>query len=556
MKQSNNLMKHGKKACSLLLCSLLVFACKIENDIPYPTVEGNIESFAVEGQCSAPDGSGNSATINTSNRTVTLYVDDTVDLTQLRITRFTVSQGVIIVPDASACVNAERFPTTGFEAPADTDDTRVNFTNPVTFTLQTYQDYKWTVSVTQIIERNIDVRGQISAVVDVENHLAIIYVSPDEDLSNIQVNAMDLGGASGTVSPDPTTVHDFTTPQTFYVSRGWEEVYNEWTVYMYHSENNTTATAEVFPRTTSATLNGNIQSGKTPVIEYKESNAAAWNTLPSAQVSVNGTRYTAEFSGLTGNTTYQYRISIDGTVTTEQTFTTAPATPLTNGSFDNWSSEAANNGTLWYPWESGGSSFWDTGNRGATTIANSNSVPTEETSTGNGRAALLQTKWLVMKLAAGNLFTGDFALDGTHGILTLGREFSAFPSSLRFHCKYTTSTINRVTDRLSHMRGQNDTCHVYVALTTEKVNVSTRNEIDFDPKGSYVIAYGEFLSGENVSGTERNGYRQIDVPLEYYRNNVTPRYLVIVCSSSKYGNLFTGGEGSTLYLDEMELIYE
>lgn len=555
MEHDKNLIKRGRQACCLLLCSLLAVACQIENDIPYPIVEGNIESFAVEGQCAAPDGSGNSATISSANRTVRLYVDDTVDLTQLRITRFTVSSDATIVPDASACADAQKFPTTGFETPGSTDDTRVDFSRPVAFTLQTYQDYVWTVSVTQIIERAIDVRGQISSVVDVEKRIAIIYVSTDEDLSDIQVNTLNLGGASGTVSPDPTTVRDFSSPQTFYVSRGWEAVSNEWTVYMFHSTNNT-ASADVFPRTTSATLTGNIQSGKTPVIEYKESTASAWNTLPSPAISVNSTRYTAEFSGLKGNTTYQYRVSIDGATGTEQTFTTAPATPLTNGGFEDWSSEAANNGTLWFPWASGSNAFWDTGNRGATTIADSNSSPTEETSTGSGRAALLQTRWLVMKLAAGNLFTGDFALDGTHGILTLGREFSAFPSSLRFRCKYTTSRITRSIDRLSYMRGQNDTCHVYVALSTEQVTLRTRQEDEFDRRGPSIIAYGEYQSGENVSGTERNGYRLVDVPLEYYRTDVAPRYLIIVCSSSKYGNLFTGGEGSTLYLDEMELIYE
>ena len=37
------------------LCAA-VHSCKIENDIPYPIVEGNIESFTVEGQCTAPDG--------------------------------------------------------------------------------------------------------------------------------------------------------------------------------------------------------------------------------------------------------------------------------------------------------------------------------------------------------------------------------------------------------------------------------------------------------------------------------------------------------------------
>ena len=535
---------------------MALHSCKIENDIPYPIVEGNIESFEVEGQCAAPDGSGSSAAISSSNRTVTLYVDDTVDLTNLRITRFTVSSEAKILADAEVCTDAAKFPTAGFETLDNTADTRVNFTNPVRFTLQTYQDYVWTVNVTQIIERNIDVVGQIRSVVDTENRVAIVYVSMEQDLSDIQVNAMNLGGASGKVTPDPTKIRDFSSPQKFQVSQGWEETSKEWTVYVYRTEEDASS-AGVFPRTTSATLTGTIQSGKTPVVEYKEASASSWTT--ASDMEVNGTKYTAEMIGLKANTPYNYRVSVDGVAGAEQSFTTAPATPLTNGGLEDWSNTTVGAGKiLWNPWGSGADSFWDTGNRGATIVSNSNSVRTEETcnSSSSWAASLSSVGVPIQNIAAGNLFTGDFDLEGMNGILTLGREFSAFPTSLRFHCKYTTSRITQSIDRLSDMRGQNDTCHVYIALSTEKVILRTSQEDVFNKRGSSIVAYGEFCSGVDVSGSERNGYTQIDVPLEYYKTNVTPQYLIIVCSSSKYGNLFTGGVESVLYLDEMELIYE
>lgn len=535
---------------------MALHSCKIENDIPYPIVEGNIESFEVEGQCAAPDGSGSSAAISSSNRTVTLYVDDTVDLTNLRITRFTVSSEAKILADAEVCTDAAKFPTAGFETLDNTADTRVNFTNPVRFTLQTYQDYVWTVNVTQIIERNIDVVGQIRSVVDTENRVAIVYVSMEQDLSDIQVNAMNLGGASGKVTPDPTKIRDFSSPQKFQVSQGWEETSKEWTVYVYRTEEDASS-AGVFPRTTSATLTGTIQSGKTPVVEYKEASASSWTT--ASDMEVNGTKYTAEMIRLKANTPYNYRVSVDGVAGAEQSFTTAPATPLTNGGLEDWSNTTVGAGKiLWNPWGSGADSFWDTGNRGATIVSNSNSVRTEETcnSSSSWAASLSSVGVPIQNIAAGNLFTGDFDLEGMNGILTLGREFSAFPTSLRFHCKYTTSRITQSIDRLSDMRGQNDTCHVYIALSTEKVILRTSQEDVFNKRGSSIVAYGEFCSGVDVSGSERNGYTQIDVPLEYYKTNVTPQYLIIVCSSSKYGNLFTGGVESVLYLDEMELIYE
>ena len=214
---------------------------------------------------------------------------------------------------------------------------------------------------------------------------------------------------------------------------------------------------------------------------------------------------------------------------------------------------------MWYPEAEGSSAYWSTGNKGATTIANSNTEPTSETCNGSGRAAFLQTKWLTLKLAAGNLFTGDFEVDGTHGILTFGREFSAFPSALRMHIKYETSPINHASPEKTdwdYMIGQNDTCHVYIALTTEKVTIRTRTFDSFDRNASVVVAYGEFQSGSDVSGSEPNGYAQIDIPFEYRLTDVTPRYVIVVCSSSKYGNFFTGGDQSRMWLDNLEMVYE
>ena len=40
-----------------------------------------------------------------------------------------------------------------------------------------------------------------------------------------------------------------------------------------------------------------------------------------------------------------------------------------------------------------------------------------------------------------------------------------------------------------------------------------------------------------------------------YRNKRTPKYCVLVCSSSKYGDYFTGGQGSILYVDEFEFTF-
>jgi hypothetical protein len=35
-----------------------------------------------------------------------------------------------------------------------------------------------------------------------------------------------------------------------------------------------------------------------------------------------------------------------------------------------------------------------------------------------------------------------------------------------------------------------------------------------------------------------------------------PTYLIVVCSASKYGDYFTGGAGSVLYVDDFSLEYD
>ena len=53
---------------------------------------------------------------------------------------------------------------------------------------------------------------------------------------------------------------------------------------------------------------------------------------------------------------------------------------------------------------------------------------------------------------------------------------------------------------------------------------------------------------------DTGGYIRFNLPIEY-RNDRTPKYVVIACTSSIGGDYFTGGDGSTLYLDEFKFVY-
>ena len=546
-----------KKLTYFLLSCLGLASCAIENDIPYPLRVASVSSIEVEGQRAAEGATDAAAVIDKAAGTVTLYVNDSVDITRLKITRLVLDpREATIGIDSAVCDNYGKFPTNDF-ASLDSlplsANTRVDFSKPVTMTLSTYQDYPWKVTVNQIIQRDVDVDGMVSHVLDVNSRNVIIYVNPQDvpDLSNVQIKKLNLGGEYGKVTPDPTTVHDFTKSQTFYAARHGEDTWQEWKVFVYQTEEGgSTGSSDVFAMVTRATVKGNVQSGKTPTVEYRKQGASDWSTVPAANITTSGTSFTATLTGLSGSTTYNYRETEDGVAGSEQSFTTVAPEALENASMENWSQS----GKQWNPWGSGATEFWGTGNPGAAAFIGNLTTPTDESV--KGKAALLETKDAIIKLGAGNIFTGDFELEGLNGLLHFGRPFSSFPTSLRLYYKYTPATIDMIGDNvgdLASLKGQTDMCQIYIALSDKiyEIHNDPKNRQLFDSNDSGIIAYGEFTSSQSVTS-----YKQLEIPLEYRYTDRTPKYIIIVASSSKYGDYYIGGVGSKLWLDEMELVYE
>lgn len=548
-----------------LFFSIFMASCAIENDIPYPIIESSIESMVVEGQRGAESTDPADAVIDKKARTVMLYVNDSVDISNLKITRLKVTADAELFPDSAACKDYDKFPRTGF-ASLDSiplsSNTRMNFSKPVNFILRTYQDYVWKVTVNQIVQRDIEVDGLVKSVVDESSRSVILYVGEDKDLTNLNVSKMNLGGEFGEVSPDPTKIKDYSSPVELNVQRSWEKeagIWYKWTVYVYHDDSGESGSADVFPMVSRAYLKGSVQSGKTPVIEYKKQGDSGWTSVPSSEVTVSGTSFSTEISGLEGSTTYTYRVSVDGVVGNEKSFTTVAAVALENGSMEEWSQD----GKQWNPWASDASPFWGTGNKGSSILSSIGNITSPTDESVSGKAAYLESKDAMLKLAAGNLFAGDFDLEGVDGLLHFGRPFTSFPTALRLHYKYTPATISIVGNEeslnlpaaLKAMVGRSDSCHIYIALSDKSEpyeihNKSTNRQL-FDKNDKNIIAYGEFISGESISS-----YKQIDIPLVYRATNRTPKYIIIVASSSKYGDYYIGGVGSKLWLDEMELVYE
>lgn len=237
-------------------------------------------------------------------------------------------------------------------------------------------------------------------------------------------------------------------------------------------------------------------------------------------------------------------------------FTTGVDLQVPDCDFDNWWLD----GKVWCPWAQGGVRYWDTGNKGATTLGSSNTYPIEDTPTGTGMAASLETRFvgigMIGKLAAGNIFVGEYVrTDGTNGILSFGRPFTERPTKLRGYMKYHSAPISSVTAGFENLRDRPDSCIVWTALIDAdqpfEIRTNPNNRHLFDPEASDVIAYGKMECGYDVPE-----YQQFEFELQYKATDRVPKYILIVASASKYGDYFTGGNGSLLCIDDFELLYD
>ena len=297
-------------------------------------------------------------------------------------------------------------------------------------------------------------------------------------------------------------------------------------------------------------------------IQWRAKNASEWNEMPNESLTIDALdNVSATLKGLTPNTAYEYRLCyIDEGNATEvlsdpMAFTTEQQVALYNGGFEHWWMD----GKVAYATEQG-VSYWDTSNQGAASFGGSNTTETTEVVHGGSKAAMLQSKYIVIKFAAASLYTGSFGdLVGTSGAwLNWGVPFTARPTALKGWMQYAPEAINRVGSNLpsdAPAKGQPDQCGMYCALLSEALvvdntNMSTFPNWETDPR---VIAYGALPVEQNVHSNGQ--WKEVNIPLVYRDLSRKPTHLLVVFSASKYGDYFHGGEGSTLYVDDFSLEY-
>ena len=519
------------KICSIAvgLLALMVTGC-IKNNIPYPRIQPNFLSFEVEGQLQP-------SSIDTLARTVTVFLNETVDITDVVVTGYDISPNSAVWADSASFLNG------------------IDLSEPVSTMVSLYQEYDWTISAVQTIDRYFTVEQQVGAsTIDVPGRRIVAYVSAKAPISHLKVTSIKLAGSTAVMSPDLTDATvDFSSPVEISVTE-FGRTY-VWTIYVIPTESSVNTDA-VDAWSCVAWLYGSAEAGKENGFEYRRADSDAWIRLTDSQVTVNGGSFTGRLTGLVPETSYVARAYSGEEYGEEVMFTTQATAQMPNSSFDNWWL----NGKVWNPWAEGGESYWDTGNKGATTLGSSNTFPTDDTPSGSGRAAQLETRFvgigMIGKLAAGNIFAGTYVrTDGTNGVLSFGRPFTLHPTKLKGYFKYKTAPISSVTTGFEDLKNRPDTAIIWVALIDApepfEIRTNPNNRHLFDPEASDVIAYGKMECGSDV-----NDWSKFEFELKYKSTSRVPRYILCTASASKYGDYFTGGNGAVLWIDDLQLDYD
>lgn len=288
---------------------------------------------------------------------------------------------------------------------------------------------------------------------------------------------------------------------------------------------------------------------------FKKKGVLDYQTIKGDEIIKNqelGT-FTAIVQNLQPETAYEYKVVSDGEETASwKNIVTECAPGGVNMGFEDWCTVD----DLPRPWKSGESKpFWNNGNSKVNIIVSIKAIMTESSDDckeGSKSVFMKSATQSGVKFGAGNIFTGDFKLDDMNGVLTLGREFTGRPSQLTGFYKYLPGTETNKGSG-SHLNGEStDLCSIYIALTDQKMTIHTGNNEYFNPQSSAIIAYGE-LPLEKCR--EQKEYEQFVIDLEYRDLTRIPKYIIIVASSSKYGDYFEGRENSQMWMDDLKLIY-
>lgn len=334
-----------------------------------------------------------------------------------------------------------------------------------------------------------------------------------------------------------------------------------------------------------ATLTAEVPDGGNVAIEYRREGADAWfsaevtdegNGLYKGVIAPEWVAGDAEglwqmdgTSGLFAGQKYECRVTVDGEQVAESAFETIPGDVITNGDMQVWSKYtgyAASGAAVDYPNVSADEAFWSNGNNAFTQTL---CTPFSEEGSDNVAALLKGTVFGIY--AAGNLFTGQFRMEGIAGFADFGQQYTytARPRAMKLRYKATVGNIVSLGLKEGELTTNDiDPVSMFVCITDWNARHSVHSGLGvtvdqinaFDPvtdastdEGA-VIAYGAMTLTEST-----DGWVEAIIPLNFRDKEARPAdgnySLVVSFASSKYGDYLCGNPDNELYVDDIEWVY-
>lgn len=354
--------------------------------------------------------------------------------------------------------------------------------------------------------------------------------------------------------------------------------------------------ADLWANTASFTLS-NIPADATSVsVQYKKSTASdtKWQTAEitgnntKAEIKPDwGTQFTVadwttpnsvrpfwritEGTGVFANNTYDYKLTVDGTEYKGQ-FTTKTDQIIPEGNMENTALPC-----FILQNASKTSETWGSGNNKVLSECWLCQTDTYTFNAITSKCAKLttQTQSTIRKkvLAAGNLFYGQFAQNGTGGDVRFGQKYpwTARPKALQLTYKASVGTVNYVNSIQKIAASQPDYARIFIAIvdwnsrhtvtsktnptgTTVTVSGAWDPETATNPGEGEIIGYGSFWIKQGETD-----WQTLEIPINFYNKKNKPQAenisLVISCTCNAYGDYMNGCSDNVMYVDDFKWVY-
>ena len=359
--------------------------------------------------------------------------------------------------------------------------------------------------------------------------------------------------------------------------------------------------ADLWANTASFTLN--IPADATSVsVQYRIKGQTTWNDADitanadgsrTAKISPTWTEGTNDAgltiytvdpkTGIFARKSYEYQLLADGATVASGEFT--PKNNLgdiiPNAGMESWSTKSMKkmfSGSANVPYPNavkyedatGTDKFWDSGNNGYMTSSGTDKLCTQATYPGmvGDYCAQLAAKYAGIAFAAGNLYTGDFVMDGTVGYAQFGQPYtySARPAALKLKYAAEIGEINRVKNDPPVSTGI-DKGRIFVCIVewSDRHAVQSGTTVDkttfWDPETvsslneGKIIGYGSAYITESHTGSMKD----LELPIVYYEKTdkaPTSKYTLVISTATSYlGDYLTGCDTNKLWVDDFKWVY-